>query len=123
MLGGIRNTQEPEVLPLYGTVFCLDCEAVSNSRSNECPACRSHSLLSLARILGGSLHERNLDEKVESGKFDVVLTIELQQMKADDLNITLEGLTKVIGPRLARGRASFHIDVLTTPDNSSDRAA
>jgi hypothetical protein len=35
----------------------------------------------------------------------------LQQIHAQDLNTTVERLTSVIGPRLARDRASFHISV------------
>ncbi|HEV2397494.1 MAG TPA: hypothetical protein VGS27_11175 [Candidatus Sulfotelmatobacter sp.] len=44
--------------------------------------------------------------------FDVTITIELQQMHAKDLSTTVERLTSVIGPRLARDRALFHINVV-----------
>jgi hypothetical protein len=51
------NEPQPDVVPLGTAVFCLDCEAISNSRGTECHACGSHSLVSLARILGGCLRE------------------------------------------------------------------
>lgn len=123
ILIGARNQQEGEVLPLSGAVFCLDCEVISNSRSEECPACKSHSLLSLARILGGSLREQTVDQSFDSGSFDVTLTVAVQRMHAKDVNSTLEGLTAVIGPGLVEGRASFHIDVQPCPSPSLLKAA
>jgi hypothetical protein len=43
-----------EALPLLDAVLCADCEIISNSRGDHCEVCGSRSLLSLARILGGS---------------------------------------------------------------------
>jgi len=43
-----------EALPLLEAVLCADCEIISNSRGDCCQVCGSRSLLSLARILGGS---------------------------------------------------------------------
>ena len=122
MVVGTPN-QPAGFLPLSSTVFCLDCEVISSSRGDECPACKSHSLLSIARILGGSLRERKVGQGFETGSFDLTLTIEMRQICAQDVNNTLESLTNVIGPRLAQGRASFHIDVQTAVDNSFHRAA
>jgi hypothetical protein len=101
-------------------VFCLDCEVISNSRGAECTACHSHSLLNLGRILGGSL--RDQQGEAQSGLFDITLTVNIQQMHANDVNTTLDGLTRVIGLRLAEGQASFHIDVQPRA-GSSRRAA
>jgi hypothetical protein len=118
-----RKQPHGEVVPLDNAVFCLDCEVISNSRGDECTACHGHSLLSLGRILGGSLRDRKQDEHSKSGPFDIKLTVNIQRMHANDVNITLEGLTNVIGPRLAEGRASFHIDVQPASLTSSPKAA
>ena len=122
MLVGTRHRSEAE-MPLGNAVLCLDCEVISHSCGGECPACKSHALLSLARVLGGSLREGKSHPGIQSGSFDITLTIQLQQVYAKDVNTTLESLTNVIGPRLAQGRASFHINVQTTADNSFHRAA
>ena len=53
-----EEVMKSEVMALSSAVFCLDCEVISNSRGDECRACKSRSLLSLARILGGSLRDR-----------------------------------------------------------------
>jgi hypothetical protein len=46
--------------------------------------------------------------------FDITITVELQQVHAKDLNATVETLSNVIGPKLARNRASLHIKVEPT---------
>jgi hypothetical protein len=67
-------------------------------------------------MLGGSLLAHRAQQEWESGLFDITITIELQQMHAKDLSTTVERLTSVIGPKLARDRASFHINVKPTVD-------
>jgi hypothetical protein len=106
------------VLPLWNAVFCLDCEVISSSRGDECPACKSRSLVSLARMLEGSLlaHRAQRFHKCESGLFDITIAVELQQMRAKDLSTTVERLTSVIGPKLAQDRASFHVNVKPAVD-------
>lgn len=116
MFAGTRNQPEAKVLPLGNAVFCLDCEIISNSRRDECPACKSRSLVSLARMLGGSLlvHKVGGFQECDNVLFDITIAVELQQMHAKDLTAALESLTNVIGPRLARGLASLHIKVEPT---------
>jgi hypothetical protein len=118
MFTGTRNHLDAEVLPLWNAVFCLDCEVISSSEGDECPACKSRSLVSLARMLGGSLlvHKAQHSQECASGLFDITIVVELQQMHAKDLSTTIERLTGVIGPKLARDRASFHINVKPAVD-------
>ena len=103
-----------ELIPLENAVFCLDCEVVSSSRGDECPACKSRSLVVLTRLVGGSLNSSSIHGPGDRVSFDITITIELPQMRPEDLNTALEGLTNVIGPRLARGGASFHVNVEPT---------
>jgi hypothetical protein len=118
MLTETRSHLDAGVLPLWNAVFCLDCEVISKSRGDECAACKSRSLVSLARMLGGSLltHRTQHIQVWEGGLFDITITVELQQMNAKDLSTTVERLTGVIGPKLARDRASFHIKVKPAAD-------
>jgi hypothetical protein len=118
MSAEMRNHLDTGVLPLWNAVFCLDCEIISSSRGDECPACKSRSLVSLARMLGGSLlaHKTQHFQESESGLFDITIAVELPQMHAKDLSTTVERLTSVIGPKLARDRASFHINVKPAVD-------
>src|SRR5450755_2564041 len=53
--------QNPEVtlntVNLLNAVLCADCEVISDSVSDVCAVCGSRSLLSLGRVLGGSIGE------------------------------------------------------------------
>ncbi len=42
-------------IPLVEAVLCADCEMISNSAGERCEICGSASLLSLGRVLGGSI--------------------------------------------------------------------
>src|SRR5262245_33123146 len=82
------------------------------------PICKGRPLVSLARILGGSLfaHREQLAQEGEHALFDVTITVELRHMDAKNLTATLDRLTSVIGPKLAREQAMFHVDVKPRPD-------
>lgn len=113
MVSLTKNHLDKSGLPLWNAVFCLDCEVISNSRGGDCPVCNSRSLVSLARLLGGSLfaHRENESQACGNASFDITITVELRQMYAKDLTTTLERLTSVIGPKLALDQATFHIEV------------
>jgi len=113
MLARKRNHLDPGVLPFWNAVFCLDCEVISSSQGDECPACKSRSLVSLARMLGGSLlvHKAQRSQECESGLFDITIVVELQQMRAKDLSTTLlrSGFDRDISGRpLFRTREKSH---------------
>jgi len=112
MLGSTKNGLDVGGLPLWNAVFCLDCEVISNSRGDECPVCKGRSLVSLARVLGGSLfaHREQQSQECVHG-FDITITVELQQMDAKDVTTTVERLTTVIAPKLARDQATLHVNV------------
>ena len=118
MVAGTRNHTDVEVLPLWKAVLCLDCEVISSSRDDECPACKGRSLVSLARMLGGSLlaHRAKRLQESDIGLFDITIAVALQQVHAKDLRTIVDRLTGVIAPQFARGRASFHMDVEPTVD-------
>ena len=42
-------------LPLQLAVFCVECELLSGNNTPRCLACGSKAILSLSRVLGGSL--------------------------------------------------------------------
>jgi hypothetical protein len=119
MFIGARKHLDTEVLPLWNAVFCLDCEIIASSQGDECPACKRRSLVSLARMLGGSLlaHRLQQSQGRERELFDITIAVELQQMSARDLSTVVERLTGVIGPKLGQDRASFHINVKPTVDS------
>jgi hypothetical protein len=122
IVGGVENQIDAEIIPLQSAVLCVDCESVSNSRLDECPVCGSHSLFNIARMLGGTLLPDKADcstKDANIGLFNLEITIDLKQIEPKDINATVEGITSLIGPRLVRCRASFHIKVEPVVDCST----
>lgn len=50
-----RSVRDSVFLGLRDTVFCTQCELLSANHSSRCLACGSVAILSLSRVLGGSL--------------------------------------------------------------------
>jgi len=124
MLPETRNCLDAEVVPLWNAVFCMDCETISNTRFDECPSCRSHSLVSLARMLGGSLigQDEHSSGVSQSSCFNITITVHLLELAAEDLNGTLDRLSSLISQKIEPIRATVHIYVEPTakmPDASN----
>jgi hypothetical protein len=112
-LGASKQT-DSGVVPLKNAVLCLDCECVTNGRFDECAVCGSRSLLSITRMLGGTLQSRKalcLPRDESAVHFDLKITIDLKQMNSRELNETVEGIANLIAPSLGHGRAGCHINV------------
>ena len=52
---GWVKLQDINFLSLQTAVFCVQCELISENNTPNCLACGSHAVLSLSRVLGGSL--------------------------------------------------------------------
>ncbi|HEV2732155.1 MAG TPA: GAF domain-containing protein [Terriglobales bacterium] len=52
---GWVKLQDINFLSLQTAVFCVGCELISENNTPNCLACGSHAVLSLSRVLGGSL--------------------------------------------------------------------
>jgi putative methionine-R-sulfoxide reductase with GAF domain len=50
--------QDVNFVPLQSATFCVQCELISTNSRPYCLACGSHSLLSLSRVLGGSIRHQ-----------------------------------------------------------------
>jgi hypothetical protein len=52
-----NQNSEPTLntINLMSAVLCADCEVISDSAGEVCAVCGSRSLLSLGRVLGGSI--------------------------------------------------------------------
>jgi hypothetical protein len=108
-----KRLADSGAVPLQTAVLCVDCECVTEGRFEECAVCGSRSLLSISRIVGGTLVSRQVrPRKEENGVlFDMDIKIELKRIEPKDLSATVEGVASLIGPRLGRGRAFCHINV------------
>src|SRR5215469_5453198 len=86
---------EPQmsVVPLQTAVFCVNCETISNSTHDVCEVCSSRSLVSLFRVLGGTLRGKN--QPPELIKYNLELTIHVNEVGAADLNRAISALTRL----------------------------
>jgi putative methionine-R-sulfoxide reductase with GAF domain len=57
-------------VPLQSATFCVQCELISTNRRPYCLACGSQSLLSLSRVLGGSLANRPTAHLITDSELD-----------------------------------------------------
>ena len=114
----ITKVPEASLVPVWNAIFCFDCEVISTNSGDECPACQGRSVVSLARILGGSLvaHRMQKAQDSENRLFNVAITVELLQMHGKDLSTVVERITNVIAPQLEGERGTLHVRVSPTTE-------
>jgi putative methionine-R-sulfoxide reductase with GAF domain len=74
-------------VPLQSASFCVQCELISTSNKPSCLACGSQSLVSLSRVLGGSLRNQQTahlitDTELDSLVRDLLRTVPEPQVLA-----------------------------------------
>ena len=57
-------------LSLQSAVFCVQCELLSENNTPRCLACGSSAMLSLSRLLGGSLQGQQTAHLIEDAELD-----------------------------------------------------
>jgi hypothetical protein len=69
-------------------------------------------------MLGGSLlaHRAQQFHEDERLLFETTITVQLKELNAQALSTTIERLTSVIAPMLARDQATLHVSVTPTLD-------
>jgi GAF domain-containing protein len=84
-------------LCMQSAIFCVQCELISENNTPHCLACGSCAVLSLARLLGGSLRgqqtahliaDAELDRLVRSLLNSVPLTTELDEVAQATANLS-----------------------------------
>lgn len=62
--------QDISFIALPTAVFCVACELISKNNTPRCLACGSRALLSLSRLLGGSLRGQQTAHLIEDAELD-----------------------------------------------------
>jgi putative methionine-R-sulfoxide reductase with GAF domain len=57
-------------VPLQSATFCVQCELISTNRTPSCLACGNPSLLSLSRVLGGTLRNQQTAHLITDSELD-----------------------------------------------------
>lgn len=69
-MSGWTNPADVSFVSLPSAVFCAECELISQNSTPYCLACGSRALLSLSRVLGGSLRDQNTARLIADVELD-----------------------------------------------------
>jgi GAF domain-containing protein len=67
---GWATAQKAHFLSLQAAVFCAECELISENNTPYCLACGSKAMLSLSRVLGGSLRGKETAHLIDDAELD-----------------------------------------------------
>jgi len=67
---GTLRASDVSFLPLPTAVFCVQCELISANNTPRCLACGSNAVLSLSRVLGGSLRDQQTAHLIADAELD-----------------------------------------------------
>jgi len=67
---GWATAQKAHFLSLQMAVFCAECEMISENNTPYCLACGSKAMLSLSRVLGGSLRGKETAHLIVDAELD-----------------------------------------------------
>jgi len=75
--------QHIHFLSLQTSVFCVECELISENNTTRCFCCGSQAVLSLSRVLGGSLRGQQGAHLIEDAELDRLVRDLLRTVPAD----------------------------------------
>lgn len=70
--------QDISFITLPTAVFCVECELISKNNTPHCMACGSAALLSLSRVLGGSLRGQQTAHLIADAELDRLVRVLLR---------------------------------------------
>src|SRR5205823_3700395 len=108
--GRIRES-DLHFVPLPTAVFCVACELISENNTPSCLACGSKAVLSLSRVLGGSLGRHATAHVIVDAELDRIVRGLLQTVAA---SVTGEPRVPASFSSLAPSR--HHARAMTAPN-------
>ena len=84
---GWMKLQDINFLSLQTAVFCVECELISENNMPNCLACGSQAVLSLSRVLGGSLRGQQTAHLIEDAELDRLVRELLRTVPATSVHV------------------------------------
>src|SRR5207237_912118 len=75
---GWVKLQDINFLALQSAVFCVQCELISENNTPACLACGSQAVLSLSRVLGGSLRGQQIANVIADAELNRLVRARLR---------------------------------------------
>src|SRR5581483_5703412 len=69
-MAGWLSASEVNFVRLQTATFCVECELISENNTPYCIACGSKGILSLSRVLGGSLKQHQTAHVIADAELD-----------------------------------------------------
>jgi GAF domain-containing protein len=69
-MAGCLSASEVNFVRLQTATFCVECELISENNTPHCLACGSRAVLSLSRVLGGSLKHQQTAHVIADAELD-----------------------------------------------------
>ena len=103
---GTLRPSDVEFVSLQTAVFCVQCELISTNNTPRCLACGSGAVLSLSRVLGGSLRGQQAAHLIADVELDRIVRSLLQTVaKVGDPNPARD---LIAVPEIASPHFRFH---------------
>ena len=99
---GWVNLREVNFLALQTAVFCVGCELISKNGSSTCLACGSQALLSLSRVLGGSLRNQQTAHVIADS--ELIRTVPSPELHTNEPGSSVSSHSHVSGSHHVRSR-------------------
>jgi GAF domain-containing protein len=81
-MAGWLTARDVNFISLQSAVFCAECELISPNNTPHCLACGSRALLSLSRVMGGSLLHQSTANLIKDATLDCIVRDLLQTVPA-----------------------------------------
>jgi len=116
MNAGAGTDKGVATVPLLSAMFCVDCESISNSAHDVCTVCGSHSLISVFRMLGGTLRSQKAQPTAyqrKTAKYNLDITVKVHGVPGDELNHAIESISRLA--EVCGDLESLHLNLESVP--------
>ena len=97
--------QDISFLTLQTAVFCVECELISKNNTPHCMACGSAAVLSLSRVLGGSLRGQQTAHLIADAELDRLVRELLRTVPASNSENRVPASFATLAPTRSHARA------------------
>lgn len=97
--------QDIHFIELQTAVFCVECELISKNNTPYCFACGSRAVLSLSRVLGGSLRGQQTAHLIADAELDRLVRELLRTVPASSSESHVPASFAVLAPSRHHARA------------------
>jgi GAF domain len=109
---GWMKLEDINFLSLQTAVFCVECELISENNMPNCLACGSQAVLSLSRVLGGSLRGQQTAHLIEDAELDRLVRELLRTVPASSVH---SGESRVPASFAALAPSRHHARAVNSP--------